>query len=318
MSKVGKEAQKLATGLRAVKVIALDIDGTLLPYGQLSNRQYTDRVLAGLGAMPFPPMVTIATGRSLYGAHRVAEDLLLPISREMVLNGGRVVMSRDPKGPVVMAQLPVDIAGQIIDVAINSGAHTIVYENQTESTSKDIRIVSHRALGWSAKRDRPSKDFNQMVIDWQKGTLAPSTPISAVLVEPGQTEELPELLRKLEAIPRCKVRIIDNRFIELVDDRYSKERALEELATKWGITPGEVMTIGDSDVDAGMLQWAGVGIASRDASPAAQKAADFISPHGPGDVVVNAIKLLTRAQLETSHRTPLESNQEDTLELCAS
>jgi hypothetical protein len=44
------------------------------------------------------------------------------------------------------------------------------------------------------------------------------------------------------------------------------------------VTPGDVLTLGDAEADAGMLRWAGVGVAMGNAMPEAHAAADWIAP----------------------------------------
>jgi Cof subfamily protein (haloacid dehalogenase superfamily) len=50
------------------------------------------------------------------------------------------------------------------------------------------------------------------------------------------------------------------------------------LAERLGIPPAQVLAVGDHDNDAGMLAWAGVGVAVADGSAAARAAADWIAP----------------------------------------
>jgi hydroxymethylpyrimidine pyrophosphatase-like HAD family hydrolase len=58
----------------------------------------------------------------------------------------------------------------------------------------------------------------------------------------------------------------------------SKEDALRRLAVHLGIPQAQVMAIGDQGNDAGMIAWAGVGVAMGDGSPAAKAVADWIAP----------------------------------------
>jgi hypothetical protein len=58
----------------------------------------------------------------------------------------------------------------------------------------------------------------------------------------------------------------------------TKESALALLAEQIGVTAGDVLTLGDAEADAGMLRWAGVGVAMGNAMPEAHAAADWIAP----------------------------------------
>ena len=58
----------------------------------------------------------------------------------------------------------------------------------------------------------------------------------------------------------------------------NKGRGLAWLAEYFHLSPDEVLAVGDNDNDVPMLEWAGVGVAVGNASPAARLAADWIAP----------------------------------------
>jgi Cof subfamily protein (haloacid dehalogenase superfamily) len=60
--------------------------------------------------------------------------------------------------------------------------------------------------------------------------------------------------------------------------RAVKEDALAELAGRAGIAAHSILALGDAEADAGVLQWAGVGVAVANAMPEALAAADWIAP----------------------------------------
>ena len=72
----------------------------------------------------------------------------------------------------------------------------------------------------------------------------------------------------------------------LVQGRVDKISALQELATQLGLTADQCAYMGDDDIDAPAMAWAGIGIAPPDAMPAALAAADYVTqrPAGRGAV----------------------------------
>lgn len=58
----------------------------------------------------------------------------------------------------------------------------------------------------------------------------------------------------------------------------SKVVGLAWLVERLGLTPAEVLAVGDNDNDVSMLEWAGVGVAMGNASAAARAAADWLAP----------------------------------------
>lgn len=68
----------------------------------------------------------------------------------------------------------------------------------------------------------------------------------------------------------------------LIQGRTDKRLALEELAAQLGLTASQCAYMGDDDIDAPALLWAGIGITVPEAMPAALAAADCITTRRPG------------------------------------
>jgi 3-deoxy-D-manno-octulosonate 8-phosphate phosphatase (KDO 8-P phosphatase) len=72
----------------------------------------------------------------------------------------------------------------------------------------------------------------------------------------------------------------------VVQGRADKLVALQELAERLGLSAAEVCYMGDDEIDAPALQWAGIGATVSTAMPAAAAAADYVAqrPAGRGAV----------------------------------
>jgi 3-deoxy-D-manno-octulosonate 8-phosphate phosphatase (KDO 8-P phosphatase) len=72
----------------------------------------------------------------------------------------------------------------------------------------------------------------------------------------------------------------------VIQGRTDKLTALAELAAQLDLAPGQCAYMGDDDIDAPALGWAGIGIAPAEAMPAALAAATYITtrPAGRGAV----------------------------------
>jgi 3-deoxy-D-manno-octulosonate 8-phosphate phosphatase (KDO 8-P phosphatase) len=72
----------------------------------------------------------------------------------------------------------------------------------------------------------------------------------------------------------------------VIQGRTDKLAALQELAAQLGFTPAQCAYMGDDDIDAPALAWAGIGIAVPDAMPRALAAAGYVTarPAGRGAV----------------------------------
>lgn len=72
----------------------------------------------------------------------------------------------------------------------------------------------------------------------------------------------------------------------LIQGRTDKLVALQELATSLGLTAAQCVYMGDDDIDAPAIVWAGIGVAPSSSMPAALAAADLVPvrPAGLGAV----------------------------------
>ncbi len=72
----------------------------------------------------------------------------------------------------------------------------------------------------------------------------------------------------------------------LIQGRVDKITALQTLATQLGLTASQCAYMGDDDIDAPAMAWAGIGIAPPEGMPAALAAADYVTirPAGRGAV----------------------------------
>lgn len=82
------------------------------------------------------------------------------------------------------------------------------------------------------------------------------------------------------------VRSTELQVAHVIQGRTDKLMALQELASQLGLTAGQVCYMGDDDIDAPAIIWAGVGVAPARSMPAALKAADYVParPAGQGAV----------------------------------
>lgn len=81
-------------------------------------------------------------------------------------------------------------------------------------------------------------------------------------------------------------RAIELKIPHLVQGRTDKRAALEELTATLGLRAEQVVYMGDDDIDAGAIAWAGIGVSVPDAMPAAIDASDYLTrrPAGRGAV----------------------------------
>jgi 3-deoxy-D-manno-octulosonate 8-phosphate phosphatase (KDO 8-P phosphatase) len=82
------------------------------------------------------------------------------------------------------------------------------------------------------------------------------------------------------------VRANELKIPHIIQGRTDKRVALEELAAQLGLGPAQIAYMGDDDIDASAIRWAGIGVSVPDAMPAAIEAATYLTrrPAGRGAV----------------------------------
>ncbi len=82
------------------------------------------------------------------------------------------------------------------------------------------------------------------------------------------------------------VRATELKIPHLIQGRTDKLAALQGLATQLGLTAEQIAYMGDDDIDAPAMAWAGIGATVPDAMPSALAAADHVTarPAGHGAV----------------------------------
>lgn len=75
----------------------------------------------------------------------------------------------------------------------------------------------------------------------------------------------------------------------VIQGRTDKLVALQELAAKLQLGPEQCVYMGDDDIDAPAIAWAGIGVAPAGAMPAALAAADYVPKRAAGHGAVREI-----------------------------
>ena len=94
------------------------------------------------------------------------------------------------------------------------------------------------------------------------------------------------------------VRATELKIPHLIQGRTDKLAALQELATQLKLSPAECAYMGDDDIDAPAIAWAGIGLTVPGAMPAALQAARLVTRRTAGHGAVREIcELLLAARV---------------------
>lgn len=247
---------------RRIRLIATDIDGTLLNSENLlpaANRRALNQ------ALEQDVQIALVTARKRGSAYAIAEQLGIPCAC-IAHNGAR---TWDWQGQE-LRHLVIDLA-LAQEIARFADRHAIPLILTVDEINLYSPAYPFRAE-FRGHEDR-------QVASTLDALTAPPTRVIAT------GEAGVELL--CDAFGSAPDSIVVHRYYSregsvasavLTHPQATKEDALAQLTEQIGVRPDEVLTLGDAEADAGMLRWAGVGVAMGNAMPEARAAADWIAP----------------------------------------
>ena len=245
----------------AVKLFVSDLDGTMLPSGDIVS---SENIAAVQCAVRAGVTVTIATGRMFEAALPVAEALGVDVP--IIAYNGALIKS--PSGRIY-EEHAIDpmLARDIITFAQARGWYIQSYSGgvlRYAVTCEESRFYedSQKITGKAVGRD---------------GMLAYVTGnCKLLLVTEGRAVSEARAQMLLDAFgAHIGVTRSADRLVEIVMKGVSKASALTALAAKLGITADETMAIGDAYNDLPMLKAAGKSVAMGNAFPEVKEEADY-------------------------------------------
>jgi Cof subfamily protein (haloacid dehalogenase superfamily) len=251
-----------------IRLAAFDLDNTLIG----RDLTLSPRVKAAVArALARGVVVTIATGRGIWPTAQFAAELGLTAPL-ICFQGGLVYDFRAQRILHETRLAPVVIPA-IVRLAAERGwslefetPYVIYLQRGFTHSELLMDLLKTANLGWV-------DDFL---------TELPETPHKFLLSvsDPAQRDPLAAELRAAWDQRLARLTIVPSHpvLVEGIPDGLSKAVGLAWLAEQRGIRPEEVMAVGDYNNDVEMLEWAGLGVAMADGSPAALKAADEIVP----------------------------------------
>lgn len=252
-----------ATLATAPKVVAVDLDGTLLPLVLDGTQALTPLTIAATRVLAALGITTIlVTGRMFHSAAHYARQLGLeaPIAAYQ----GALIREPGAKRPLHHDPVPLALTREIL-------AYLEPYECPINLYIDD-RLCVERRTEEIARYERLSGMQAAIVGRLLDHVRRPSTKIG-VSGEPALLDTLLEMLRADFAGRLIAVKTWPF-FLEIASSTATKARALQLLGARLGFEARDVLAFGDSYNDADMLAWAGTGVAMRGAPPEVTAVAD--------------------------------------------
>jgi Cof subfamily protein (haloacid dehalogenase superfamily) len=239
----------------AVKLIALDIDGTLLDsrwtLPEANRAAIAEATRRGIE-------VALVTGRRYDFAMPIAVQLGAPLT--MIVSNGAVIRTQD--GVTHLRHLlPRETAARILEITRAWRDSTAVIFDRRRENQVILEVLASDDPIRSAYYARNKQYIGQAVPLESCLTEDPLQVMLSGKVAPMRDAEA--LLRSAQATERFKVAstVYESRDFTMIDVLHphcSKGAALAEWASVRGLTRDEVMAIGDNHNDVEMLSFAGI------------------------------------------------------------
>ena len=249
-----------------IRLLAVDIDGTLLDSRSRLPDAHRDALVE---ASARGVEVALVTGRSFHFTHAVVD--LLPIPLTLICNNGAVV-KRKTGETELRHVLSSHAARRILaETAHLEDSVAIVFDRPGE------RQIVFERMDWTHPHRRGYYEKNKAYIAEAPAPLADmltEDPIQVMFN--GSVEPMRGLVAALRAMPiadRFSVAITEyeRRDFSLVDVNgpgCSKGTTLARWAAHRGLTPADVMAVGDNLNDVEMLDFAGIAVVMGNATDA--------------------------------------------------
>jgi len=249
------------TAVRPVRLVAIDMDGTLLPDFSTVVSERNRRAL--LEAQQAGIVVAIATGRRQAFTAPLLEGVGLRADTPMITSNGAVTRSFSGER-IDITRLDPAVARGLCGVLRGVGMVVFTLDKATppDLIVEDLAVAKGRLAKWvesnrlSIKEVQPIEealgDDVDLIQGMAAGTIAEMLEAERRLSECAWAGQF-ECIRT--AYPGNDLSILD-----LLPKGVSKKAALERLANRLGIAQEETMAIGDNWNDELMLDWAGTGV----------------------------------------------------------
>lgn len=266
-----------------VKLIAIDIDGTLLN----SNHQVTPAVKEALQTKRNEGCkIVICTGRPLIGILPLIKELGLNEADDFAITYNGSLVQNNATGDTVVKHtltyqdfLDVEYLSRKLNVHLHTQDRKAMYTSNRDISK--YTIVEGYLTGIPLKYRAVDEMDKEMTISKMMMIDEPDILDAAIQNIP---KEFATRFNLVKSSPY---------YLEILNKKASKGNALRDLANYLGIKQEETMAIGDNENDLSMLEYAGVSVAMENGTENVKNTALHITKSNDENGVAYAINAWT-------------------------
>ncbi len=260
------------------KMLVLDLDGTL------TNKKkeitpYTKEVL--IKAQQAGVKIVLASGRPTYGIIPLAKELELDQYNGFILafNGGQIIECHTGK-TIYQKTFEKEEVNLLDKLAKENKVAVLTYEDKFIITEKkEDKYVQIESMITHMKI-KEVKSFSEYV----------NFPVTkCLLVEDG--DYLAKVEKKIKDVVGNMLSVYRSEpyFLEIMPQNVDKAASLRRLLRYLGLSKEEMIACGDGFNDQSMIEYAGLGVAMRNAQEEVKKVADYVAPSNDEEGVAHVV-----------------------------
>jgi HAD superfamily hydrolase (TIGR01484 family) len=253
------------------KLIALDIDGTLLtPLADtgFSTEEVTPAVREALDrALDAGCHIVLASGRAPLGMSQVLRHLELPRNAA----SGEQALVVASNGAVTFSYPPMKVLSEVTFDARD--AVRAVLEHVPDAA---VAVEEH-GVGYRVNRHFPDGELDGEMILTPLEDMVASEVSRVIIRDPDSTSEDFVSLADQLGLQGTNYFIGWTAWLDLAPEGVSKASGLAEICERLGVSAEHVLAIGDGRNDIEMLEWAGRGVAMGQAPEEVKAIADAVT-----------------------------------------
>ena len=268
-----------------IRIIALDLDGTLLD----SDKNLSEANRAALAAAAAKGILVVPTTGRFFGMMPPAvRDL--PFVRYAITVNGAQVYDRETDTAIVREELPLE---QALAIMRYLDGFDVIYDCYQDNWGRMTRAMQEKAEEYAQ-----CPHYVKMIREFRK----PYPDLKEYLAEQGRDVQKIMLFARDPAVRDRIQADIQTHFdnlavststfnnLEINTATAHKGRAIERFAAHFGWTLANCMAFGDGLNDLSMVKMAGTGVAMANAAPEVRAAADYVTLSNDEDGVAAALR----------------------------
>ena len=297
---VARGLARLVGAGRVIRLVFLDVNDTLLSGPRLiserTKRTLSDTREGGVEVV----LVSSRPPREIRAFHQQ-----LHLHTPMITCGGALLWNEQARAGLSHTPVEPDLAMEIIALGRQLGA---VANLETDDEWFTDRLSNLERDGLAEYEISDPHGIGTV-----DEVLRAGEPIDKVFLDLRELED-DKAAFAVAAVKRTFGRLVNiyestRGVLDVYSLEASKAGMAQQVARRMQIPAEQTMAIGDHDSDAALLQWAGIGVAMGNATPAAKEAADVITSSNLRDGVAEALEqyLLGRGTLGARANVPRPS-----------